>query len=123
MGGGAVRLQLFKGTYAILLFLAMAGLLLMLRRGAGDAFSLVAWLGLIVLACAGLVANDSDLVAVGGGVLGLVASTYLEFSGALPATSAMAASGGRWRVEVSLGFFLLLVIALIVIWRSRRRPI
>lgn len=117
-----MRLQLFKGTYAILLFLAMAGLFLMLRRGAGDAFALLAWLGLVVLACGGLVATDSDLVAVVGGVLGLVASVYLEFGGALPANGDFAATGGRWRVEVSLGFFLLLVIALTVIWRARRRP-
>lgn len=123
LGGGGVRLQLFKGTYAILLCLAMAGLFLMLHRGAGDGFALLAWLGLVVLACGGLVATDSDLVAVVGGVVGLLASAYLEFGGALPASGAFAASGGRWRLEVTLGFFLLLVIALTVIWRARRRPV
>ncbi len=115
-----MRLQLFKGTYAIMFFLAMTGLFVMLRRGAGDAFALLAWLGLVILAAGGLVATGSELAAVLGATVGLVTTAYLEFVGTLPA--AVGSGGGQWRVEVTLGAYLLLMIALVVIWRTRRRP-
>lgn len=114
-----MRLQLFKGTYAALLFLAMVGLFLMLRRGAGDGFALLAWLGLVVLGAGGLVATGSDALATAGSLLGLISTAYLEFVGSVPA-GVTGVTTGHWRVELTLGAYVLLSIVLIVIWRSRR---
>lgn len=116
-----MRLQLFKGTYAILFFLAMGGLFLMLRRGAGDGFALLAWLGLVILAAGGLVSTGRDALAMGGSALGLLSTAFLEFAAAVPVGSS-GTRAGQWQVELTLGAYVLLVIILGVIWRSRRRP-
>lgn len=109
-----MRLQLFKGTYGVLLFLAIIGLFLMLRRQAGDGLALLLWLGLIAIAAIGLVANESDAMALVGVVLGLISTGYLKWGGPV-------ATRGGLLVDLSVGVYLLLTITLAVIWLMRRR--
>jgi len=84
--------------------------------------ALLAWLGLVLLACGGLVVTGSELTAIAGALVGVAISAYLEFGATLPAGAPPGAGGGQWRVEVTLGGYLLMLIALTVIWPARPRP-
>lgn len=120
-----MRIQLFKGTYGVLLCFAMAGLFLMLLRQTGSGYAFLAWLGLIVVATGGLVATGSDLVGVGGVLIGLCGSLYLKWYGAGAAVGALnteAAAVTPLRIDLSLGAYVLMAIALVTIWLTRRRP-
>lgn len=73
-----MKLQLFKGTYGVLMVLAMAGLFMMLRAQRGSTFALMLWLILILLAAVGLVATRNDWFATGAAGLGLLSTLYLR---------------------------------------------
>lgn len=121
IGGRMMRLQLFKGTYAVLILLAVPGLFLMLRRQAGDGYSLSLWLGLVALAAGGLVATGSEGLAFGGAAAGLLTTLYLRLTMASGAGATAYGSGGQLRIDLALGAYVIFCIALTVIWGARRR--
>lgn len=120
-GGLNMRLQLFKGTYGILMLFAVIGLFLMLRRQGGDANSLLLWLGLVILAAGGLVATRSDLTAFVGAGVGLLSTLYLRLAGLPSLGGEGVSSAAKTQVELALGAYLLIAITLAVIWGARRR--
>lgn len=120
-GGLNMRLQLFKGTYGILMLFAVVGLFLMLRRQGGDVNSLLLWVGLVILAAGGLVATGSDLTALGGAGVGLLSTLYLRLTGLPTLGGEGISAAARTRVELALGAYFLIAITLAVIWGARRR--
>ncbi len=120
-GGYGLRLQLFKGSYAILLALAIVGLYVMLGRSGGDINTFFLWITLIVAANIGLVATQREVLAVGGTALGLVSTLYLRLPGARTVLSPMGGSHGPAWLDVTVGVYLLILITLVVIWVARRR--
>jgi len=113
-GGRVMKFQLFKGTYSVLLFLAVLGLFTMLSRQAGDGFALLMWFGLIAIASAGLMSTDNDSLAMGGAALGLASTLYLKWGGPK-------VTRGALLVDLSVGAYVLLTITLAIIWRVRKR--
>lgn len=116
-------LQLFQGTYLLLLLLAGAGLFRMLGLRAGSDLVLLAWLGLIGLAVWGLLATRRAALAAAGLTVGLALTLYQRGAAILPAGSAnrLAELGALRRFDLSaLGFGLLLLLALWHWWRQGR---
>lgn len=100
-----MKLQLFKGTYGVLMVLAMAGLFIMLRRQTGSGFALALWLILILLATAGLVATQNEGFATGATGVGLLYTLYLRLGGLAHAVSYA-------RLNLVAGFYALLTVGL-----------
>lgn len=120
-GGYNLRLQLFQGSYAILLGLAMVGLFIMLGRQGGDFSTFLLWISLIVAANIGLIATQREVFAVGGTALGLASTFYLRLPGSRTVLSAVSGDDGSAWLNVTLGIYLIIMIILVVIWVARRR--
>lgn len=99
--------------------LAVAGLFIMLRRQAGDGYSLTFWLGLIALAAGGLVSSGREIFALAATLAGLATTVYLRTAEGVAVSAGGA--GGAMRIDLALGAYVIFAIVLAVIWAARRR--
>jgi len=119
-GGYDLRLQLFKGSYAILLALAMVGLFIMLGRNGGDINTFLLWISLIVAANLGLIVTQREILALGGTVIGLASTFYLRLPGTRAILTAVSGEEGSGWLNMTLGIYLMILIVLVVVWVARR---
>lgn len=117
-----MKLQLFKGTYAVMHVLAMAGLFMMLVQRSGSGLALCLWLGLILLSSVGLVSTRREFFATVASALGLAGIVFLKWLAPVVVTAwtARPDSEPMLRVDLALGAYVLITIVLASIWRARR---
>jgi hypothetical protein len=120
-----MRRQLFQGTYALLLLIAMLGLFRMLVLRVGNELALAGWLCLIALGVLGLLLNDQARLAAYELMGGFFVTLYQWFTSAVPVGAlGVSERGALTRITWSLGAYgLLLAVVVYRWWRHGPGPV
>jgi hypothetical protein len=112
-----MRRQLFQGTYALLLLIAMLGLFRMLALQVGNELALAGWLSLIALGVLGLLLNHQARLAAGELVVGFLVTLYQRVTSTVSVGAlGEAERGALTRITWSLGAYALLLVVVIYRW-------